>query len=123
MQIEEHGIDRQGAVQVGEDLVAERLVRGAGRIPGRGREGCQSLRHLPSPCLGPLAPVDERQGEQPGLIAVVAAPIQHRAREQIETGGYRREGVRLGAETRGEDSTGHGLTLGLVRCAPLYTLD
>jgi hypothetical protein len=56
VQREDHHVDRQGAAQIREDLVAQLLVDGADDGAARLGEGAEALGHRPAPLLGATAP-------------------------------------------------------------------
>ena len=100
---QEHRIDRHGGLEVGDDLVAERLVDLLHRLAGGHGEGAQALDHLPALGLAALAPDRERRAEHRQVLAVAALAKEAGLLEELMAGGDGREGVGLGAEARGED--------------------
>ena len=103
MQAEQHRIHRHRVGEIGQDLVAERLVDPLYRGARRHGEGAQALRHAPVPRLRAVAELDHRQGEEIGAVAIGAAAHQRRLGEQPRAGRDGRERVGLGAKAGGEE--------------------
>jgi hypothetical protein len=100
---QQHAVDRQGRLQVGDDLIPESFVDLLHRLAGRLGEGAQALDHLPALGLGTAAPHHERRAEHRHVLAVAAFAEEAGLLEKLMAGGDGGEGVGLGAEAGGED--------------------
>jgi hypothetical protein len=103
VQRQQHRIDRQRRLEVGDDLVAETLIHGLHRLAGRLGKGAEALDSLPALGLGQPPPDIERRAEHRHLVAVAALAEEAGFLEQLQAGGQRGEGVGLGPQRGGED--------------------
>ena len=104
--IDQHGIERQGGFHAGQDLVAEILVDLAHRCAGRGGEGREPLDHGPAALLGLLAPDMHRRGEVGGLVSGGVAAPDAVFLVAAQAGRKGHELIGFGPEGRDEDTLG-----------------
>jgi hypothetical protein len=100
---QQHGVDRHGGFQIGNDLVAKGLVDLFYGFAGRLGEGAEALDHLPALGLGATAPDRKRRTEHRHILAVARLAIEAGLLEELMSGRDGGEGVGLGAQARGED--------------------
>ncbi len=114
VQSEQHAVDRQGGLQLAQDLVAHELV--VGPVGGAGRAGGEAAALDQREPLGGGTPAgDEQRGRAHarGIGGVLAGSEEHAFLVGGEAGRQGREGVGLGGERGGEQA--HGALRGRAR--------
>ncbi len=108
VQAEQHHVDRQRRPQVGEQLLAQRLVARARRRAARLRAGHQALDQVPAQCLAAQPRRPQRAGEIEHLVRMGAGRVVAAVAERRHAGGHGREGVGFGGDAAAEDTHGAG---------------
>ena len=106
VQAEQDHVDRQRGAQVGEQLLAQRLVAGARRRAARLRAGRQALDDVPALGLAAQPQGPERPGEIEHLVGMGAGRVVAAVAERRHAGGHGREGVGFGGDAAGENAHG-----------------
>ena len=103
MQRQHHHIDRHGLLEIGQHLVAQRLIGRADDASAGLGEGADAFHHLPAPRLG--APTEDQKlaGAVIGRLARAIAMGEEAVGEALIARGDRGEGVGLGVEASDED--------------------
>ena len=117
VQAEQHHVHRQRGAQVGQQLVAQRLVGGArgGAAGLRGGDHAFQQRPARRPCRAAAPPTAGRRRSSCGRGA--GRPCSSRAPGTSQPGGHRREGVGLGGQGGGEDAHGCAFVRGFADAA------
>lgn len=106
VQPEDRRIERQGRLQLLQDLVAQHLVGVAVDRPAGCRRGGRALDHHPARGRRMATGRDDRARDDRWLLGMLARPRQEALPKAFQVDRQRRVGVDLGREGGGEDA-GH----------------
>lgn len=104
VQAQEHDVDRERRLELGEHPTAQLPPGGGGREAGRGGEGLQAFDQREAFGARPLTRGDQGPGEEAGLLGVRSGLEPEIFAEARDAGRDRREAVGLGPDRRCEDA-------------------